>query len=293
MCLSLALWNGRDPILKERLFGLTNARGQSRRGRQGGVFLPRCDALALLPEDALQVSAGAHSPMRTSWRRTRAATPSMPEYELATPAFSPSNRYFDVFVEYAKAEPGDVLMQITAWNRGPDAAPLHLMPQLVLRNTWSWNPGARQAGSCAPSARGAIGIEPDALGVKLSVCARAPRSSCSRKTSRTRRSSGTSGSRGYFKDGFHERIVDARLERVNPERTGTKAGVWYQSLVQPGAKVEHRLRLTRRQLAAPFADFARASGGAAHGGRRVLPRAAGGHRLGGCSARSSARHLPA
>ena len=74
------------------------------------------------------------------------------------------NRYFDVFVEYAQAEPGDLLMKVTAWNRGPDAAPLHLVPQLVLRNTWSWTPGAVKP-MLRADGDGAIAIEPADLGM--------------------------------------------------------------------------------------------------------------------------------
>ncbi|MGP8165282.1 MAG: MGH1-like glycoside hydrolase domain-containing protein [Steroidobacteraceae bacterium] len=253
VCLSLALWNGRDPILKERLFGLTNAEGNHGEDVKEEYFYldatPSHSYLKMLYKYCQAAFPYADLKAENARRDTE-----MPEYELADTGVFAHDRYFDVFVEYAQAEPGDVLMLITAWNRGPDAAPLHLIPQLVLRNTWSWNPGAAKP-TLRALGTGAIGIEPDSLGVKVLYAQGAAELLFTENESNAPKLWHI-GQAGYFKDGIHERIVDTRLERVNPERTGTKAGVWYQSLVQPGAKVEHRLRLTHRTLAAPFADFA-------------------------------------
>ena len=138
LCLSLALWNGRDPILKERLFGLTN--GEGNHGED-------------VKEQYYYVDATpTHSYLKMLYKYPQSAFPYADlveenrrrgiggaEYELTDTAAFADNRYFDVFVEYVQAEPGDVLMKVTAHNRGPESAPLHLVPQLILRNTWSWN----------------------------------------------------------------------------------------------------------------------------------------------------------
>src|ERR1700675_244922 len=140
LCFGLALWNGRDPILKERLFGLTGNQGNHGEDVKEYYFY--------------QDSTPTHSYMRMLYKYPHAEFPyarlveengrrsrEQPEYELLDTGIFAEDRYFDVFIEYAKAEPGDLLMQITAWNRGPEAASLHVIPQLVLRNTWSWEPG--------------------------------------------------------------------------------------------------------------------------------------------------------
>ena len=151
----------RDPILKERLFGLTNARGQPRRGRQGVLLLPRRHADALVHAVPLQVPAGGvpvRRPRRDERRRGRATDL---EYELLDTGVFDEDRYFDVDVEYAKASPDDILVRITVHNRGPERPTLHLLPTLWFRNTWSWRrrrdaPGRRctaSPGEAAASSR--------------------------------------------------------------------------------------------------------------------------------------------
>ena len=144
-------------ILKERLFGVDAARGQPRRGRQG-VLLPRrqhADALVHVPP--LQVSAGG-VPVRASWsRRTSAAPARAPSTSCSTPAIFDDDRYFDIVIEYAKADPEDLAIRIEALNRGPDAAPLHILPHLWFRNTWAWGATPRPEPRITPaSARGGV-----------------------------------------------------------------------------------------------------------------------------------------
>ncbi|HXA98952.1 MAG TPA: hypothetical protein VNW05_00380, partial [Steroidobacteraceae bacterium] len=177
----------------------------------------------------------------------------VPEYELLDTGIFADNRYFDVFVEYAQAEPGDILMKITVWNRGPTAA-LHLIPQLVLRNTWSWEPGAVKPNLRAAEDK-AIAIEPGEL-----LCASRLYFDGSAEVLYTENESNSPklwnyGEAGYFKDGFHERIISGRRDCVNPANTGTKAGVWYQALIPAAGKREFRLRLSRRVTRSPFKDF--------------------------------------
>jgi hypothetical protein len=140
VCLSLALWNGRDSILKERLFGVSNAEGNHGEDVKEHYFYldatPTHSYLKMLykyPQHAF--------PYEDLVAENTRRDTDLPEYELLDTGIFAEDRYFDVFVEYAQSEPGDILMKITAWNRGGAAAVLHLIPQLVLRNTWTWEPG--------------------------------------------------------------------------------------------------------------------------------------------------------
>ncbi len=252
VCLSLALWNGQDPILKERLFGLNNGEGNHGEDVKEQYFYldatPTHSYLKMLykyPQRAF--------PYADLVAENRRRGTDVPEYELLDTGVFAQDRYFDVFVEYAQAEPCDILMKITAWNRGPEAAALHLIPQLVLRNTWSWEPGTvkpllRAVGGSA------IGVEPAELGVsRLYFDGDAELLFTENETNARRL--WNYGAAGYFKDGFHERIIDSRLTSVNPAQVGTKAGVWHRHLIPAGGKVELRLRLSRRNQPAPFEDF--------------------------------------
>ena len=138
ICFALALWNGRDPILKERLFGLTGNEGNHGEDVKEYYFYLDCHAHAFLHEVSSTNILRPRFPTRNSWRKTGGADGQDPEFELMDTGVFNENRYFDVFVEYAKAAPEDILIRITAYNRGPESAALHLLPTLWFRNTWSW-----------------------------------------------------------------------------------------------------------------------------------------------------------
>jgi hypothetical protein len=249
VCLSLSLWNGADPILKERLFGLSNAEGNHGEDVKEHYFYldatPTHSYLKMLYKYPHRAFPYADLVEQNARRGTEA-----PEYELLDTGIFAENRYFDVFVEYAQAEPGDILMKITVCNRGPTAL-LHLIPQLVLRNTWSWEPGAEKP-QLSAAADGAIAVE--GLGVsRLYHDGSAEVLYTENETNSPRL--WNYGKEGYFKDAFHERIVGGQVGRVNPARQGTKAGVWYQSLIPGGGRREFRLRLSRRTVAKPFQEF--------------------------------------
>src|SRR5271170_7081705 len=251
VCLSLGLWNGCDPILKERLFGLTNSEGNHGEDVKEHYFYldatPTHSYFKMLYKYPHRAFPYADLVAENARRGTDA-----PEYELLDTGIFADNRYFDVFVEYAQAEPGDILMKITVWNRGPTAA-LHLIPQLVLRNTWSWEPGTPK-----PNLRAA---EDKAIALEgADLCASRLYFDGSAEVLYTENESNAPrlwnhGPAGYFKDGFHERIISGRRDCVNPARTGTKAGVWYQALIPGAGKREFRLRLSRRTHEAAFKDF--------------------------------------
>ena len=252
VCLSVAMWNGCDPILKERLFGLTNAEGNHGEDVKEHYFYldatPTHSYLKMLYKYPQHPFPYADLIAENGRRGA-----DVPEYELLDTGVFAEDRYFDVFVEYAQAEPGDILMKITAWNRGGVPAVLHLLPQLVLRNTWSWEPDSAKPKLHAVG-DGAIGIEPAELGMsRLYFDGSADLLFTENESNAPRL--WNIGAAGYFKDGFHERIVGGDASKVNPAHTGTKAGVWFQSIIPPGGSQEYRLRLSRRHLEAPFDQF--------------------------------------
>ena len=161
LCFSLALWNGVDPILKERMFGLTNSQGNHGEDVKEYWFYldstPTHSYMKMLykyPQRAFPY----HDLVETNGRRSRDEF----EYELIDTGIFDESRYFDVFVEYAKAGPDDILVEITAHNRGPEAATLHVLPTLWFRNTWAWGPGGEAPSLAAGAATG------DAGGVRAS-----------------------------------------------------------------------------------------------------------------------------
>ena len=232
ICFSLALWNERDPILKERLFGLTNEQGNHGEDVKEQYYYldatPTHSYLKMLYKYPHREFPYADLVAENARRGT-----SLPEYELLDTGVFEDDHYFDVFVEYAQIEPGDILMKVTAHNRGPTAT-LHLIPQLVLRNTWSWEQGFEKPAVRA-AGKHAIAIEPAALGVtRLYFEGDADVLYTENETNARRL--WNSAADGYFKDGFHERIVGGHVDRVNPAKTGTKAGVWHQFTIPEGGR---------------------------------------------------------
>jgi hypothetical protein len=252
VCLSLAMWNGCDSLLKERLFGVTNTEGNHGEDVKEHYFYldatPTHSYLKMLYKYPQRPFPYADLVAENGRRGA-----DLPEYELLDTGVFADNRYFDVFVEYAQAEPGDILMKITAWNRGGAPAVLHMIPQLVLRNTWTWEPGSIKPRLRAIS-DGAIAIAPAALGVSRLYFDGDANLLFTENESNAQRLWNAGGT-GYFKDGFHERIVGGHADKVNPSQTGTKAGVWFRSTIPGGGKQEYRLRLSRRVIGAPFKEF--------------------------------------
>src|SRR5215207_9624728 len=223
LCLSLALWNGRDPILKERLFGLTNQEGNH--GEDVKELYYYLDAvpsyayarmLYKLPQAAYPYQWLIEENAR---RRGSAAM----EFELVDTGIFNDDRYFDVEVEYAKAEVDDVLMRITIHNRGPEQASVHVLPQVWFRNIWSWSAGTEK-----PSLRGGgddlVLAQHDQLGVYSIQFESADRLLFCENESNFTRLFGVGVAQGYFKDAFHDYVVHGRAGVVNPAREGTKAG---------------------------------------------------------------------
>ena len=255
LCLALALWNGRDPILKERLFGLSGSEGNHGEDVKEQYFYLD--------------STPTHSYMKFLYKYPQAAFPYAalveenrrrgrggPEFELLDTGVFAENRYFDVFVEYAKATPEDILVEITATNRGPEPAPLHLLPTLWFRNTWAWgHPGPHPEMHRALSEDTACveAVHPY-YGPRWLHCEGLPPLLFTDNETNTQRLYGTANVTPFVKDGIHDAVVDGRAEAVNPAEAGTKAAAHYQFMLGPGETATVRLRLTDRE-GSPLADF--------------------------------------
>jgi hypothetical protein len=248
LCLGLALWNGRDPILKERAFGLTGAQGNH--GEDVKEYWWYLDALpshvwnrwryhypqAAYPYDDL---------ISTNGSRTRL----QPEYELIDTGVFDSGRYWITEVSYAKAGPDDLLMTVSVTNAGPDPETLHVLPTAWFRNTWSWEDGAPRPAFAAAGA-GAIRVEHPFLGQLELIAGPGPDGTaptalfCENETN-TQRLFGAAPVTPYPKDGINDHVISGAAT-VNPAGQGTKCALWYQVTAAPGETAELRIRLRPR-----------------------------------------------
>lgn len=241
LCFALALWNEHDPILKERLFGLTNSEGNHGEDVKEYYFYidstPTHSYMKYLYKYP-QCEFPYRNLVETNRRRTREEF----EYELLDTGVFDDDRYFDVFVEYAKAGPEDILIRITAHNRGPEAARLRLLPTLWFRNTWSWGGGDPKP-SLREEGTGTIHASHHLLGDYWLHCDGTPELLFTENESNARRLWGRPTVSPYVKDAFHAYLISGRSEAVNPARTGTKAAAHYALDVPGGGSQTIRLRL--------------------------------------------------
>ncbi len=261
LCFALALWNGRDPILKERLFGLTGSEGNH-------------------GEDVKEVyfyldSTPTHSYMKMLYKYPQAAFPYADlvqenrrrgyqdfEYELLDTGAFADNRYFDVLVEYAKADQDDLLIQISVTNRGPETAPFHLLPTLWFRNTWGWGyptgpmadvPGKPQLRQ-VEGAAGVLTIPAThpTLGDYYLYAEGGSRLLFTENETNNRRLFGAENRTPYVKDAFHRWLIDGEPAAVNPAQEGTKCATHFADEVPAGATHVYRLRLAAKRQNRPF-----------------------------------------
>jgi hypothetical protein len=254
LCFALALWNGRDPILKERLFGLTNSEGNHGEDvKELYYYLDATPTHSYLK--MLYKYPQGEFPYARLVEENRRRGISQPEFELIDTGAFDEDRYFDVFVEYAQGSPDDVLVRITAHNRGPDAAPLHLLPTLWFRNTWSWTPGGEKP-SLRMAQHLAIQADHSELGTYYLHADGDPVTTlfCDNESNAARLWNDASRD-GHFKDGVNDFVVHGHEGAVNPKKEGTKAAVWYRTEVPARGSVQVRLRLTKAALPAPFKGF--------------------------------------
>jgi Mannosylglycerate hydrolase MGH1-like glycoside hydrolase domain len=255
LCFAVALWNGKDPILKERLFGLTNSEGNH--GEDVKEYYCYLDStpthsymkyLYKYPQNAYPYS----DLIETNRRRGRNDW----EYELLDTGVFNDDRYFDVFVEYAKATPTDILIQISLCNRGPDAASLRVLPTLWFRNTWRWWPEQPKPSLRQMPGQNTVTIETThaELGSLLLRCDGNPQLLFTENDTNNERLFGTPNPTPYVKDGINNYVVSGREDAVNPDQTGTKAAAHYQVNVGAGETAIIRLRLSNTSSRDPFGN---------------------------------------
>ncbi|HEY9847454.1 MAG TPA: hypothetical protein V6D03_14820, partial [Candidatus Caenarcaniphilales bacterium] len=260
LCFAVALWNGADAILKERLFGLTGSEGNHGEDVKEYYFYldntpshAYMKALYKYPQQAFPYD----QLVAENQRRSRAEL----EFELLDTGVFAADRYFDVFVEYAKHTPEDILIQITMINRGAQAAILHLLPTLWFRNTWAWNPHVQkprlQVNQTPKNWRVIQASHPD-LGDRWLYCQNFPQLLFTDNETNYERLFGTPNLSPYVKDGIHAYLVQGQHTAVNPEQTGTKAAAYYLLEINAGESKTVQLRLSDTpDLVAPFgSDFA-------------------------------------
>ena len=257
LCFALALWNGKDPILKERLFGLTNEQGNHGEDvKECYFYLDSTPTHSYMK--ALYKYPQAEFPYARLVEENRRRGRDESEFELIDAGVFDDNRYFDVFAEYAKAAPDDMLIRITVANRGPEAAPLHLLPTLWYRNTWIW--GCKHDGCWIKPRITKVadatltgehvnfgkhyfvaGPDPDRKGPQLLF---------TENETNTQKLFGTDNYTPYVKDAFHEYLVHGKADAVNPDAVGTKVAAYYKLTIPAGQEVVIRLRLSNQELSA-------------------------------------------
>ncbi|MCC6676996.1 MAG: glucosidase [Phycisphaerales bacterium] len=250
LCFALALWNGRDPILKERLFGLTGPEGNHGEDvKEYYFYLDSTPTHSYM--SALYKYPQAEFPYARLVEENRRRGRDQPEFELCDTGALDGGRYFDIRAEYAKAGPEDILIRLTVANRGPEAAPLHLLPTLWFRNTWSWDgpcDGCGHRPVLAASGSGVIAEEPGLRRYRLSAdrgpAGDQPQWLFTENESNKARLWGVPNDTPYVKDAFHERVIRGRADAVNPQQRGTKAAAWYQLEVPAHGEIVVRLRFS-------------------------------------------------
>jgi hypothetical protein len=255
ICFAVALWNGRDPYLKERLFGLTGPEGNH--GEDVKEYYFYLD------------STPTHSYMKWLYKYPQAEFPyarlhdenarrgrDVPEFELLETGVFDGDRYFDVFVEYAKASVEDIQVRITVENRGPDAAAIDVLPTVWFRNRWSWRPGltipSASRGDAAPGISTVV-LDEEKYGRRYLYCDRAPQLLFTNNETNTDRLFGTANATPHVKDGIHAFVVNGHTAAVNSAETGTKCAARYRATIPGGGRQVFHLRLTTALIAAPFA----------------------------------------
>ena len=254
LCFAVALWNERDPILKERMFGLTNSEGNHGEDVKEYYFYmdstPTHSYMKYLYKYP-QCEFPYRDLVDTNRRRTRDEF----EYELLDTGAFAEDRYFDVFVEYAKAAPEDVCIRITVHNRGPESARLHVLPTLWFRNTWSWGEPDPASPFVQQSGDQAIEASHQELGTYLLHCDGQPELLFTENETNVHRLWGQPNPSPYVKDAFHSYVVSGNRDAVNPARSGTKAAARYVLDVPARGSQVVRVRLTLAPSKASFRDF--------------------------------------
>jgi hypothetical protein len=255
ICFALALWNGRDPILKERLFGLTGDEGNHGEDvKEQYFYLENTPTHSYMK--CLYKYPQAEFPYNALLDENRRRTRNDPEYELLDTGIFGESRYFDVEVEYAKATPDDILVRITASNRGPDSATLHVLPTVWFRNRWTWGYHQEHA-SLRQSAEGAVELDEPYYGRRYfywnaAAGNPAPELLVTENENDSQGLWGTPNASPYVKAGIGKYVVNGARGAVNPEKRGTKAAPHYTFSIAPGASAVVEVRFTDGIQTDPF-----------------------------------------
>jgi hypothetical protein len=245
ICFAIALWNHHDPILKERLFGLTGNEGNH--GEDVKEYYFYLD------------STPTHSYARFLYKYSQAAFPyadlieenrrrdkHAPEYELIDTGVFRERRYFDVEVEYAKADPEDILIRVRVTNRGPEQAPIDVLPTVWFRNTWSWYPNPTRPSLARVDGRAVVALDEPKYGRRWLYCDGEPQLLFTENETNSQRLYGWGDATAYVKDAFDRLVVHGERSAVNPQERGTKAAAHYAITIPPGDTATLMLRLTDR-----------------------------------------------
>ena len=263
LCFSLALWNGKDPILKERLFGLTGPQGNHGEDVKELYYYLDSTPTHSYAKGLYKYPQGEY-PYADLVRQNAGRSRDLPEYELLDTGIFNDNAYFDVFVEYAKASIQDTLIRVTIHNRGAHDAPLHVLPQLTFRNTWSWGTIKEEASGHPLITEGAsdrLVLEHETMGRYVFAAAPAdsgdaPEFLFTENETNSEKLFDSPNRQPYVKDAFHRAVVNGDAKAVNPAKHGTKAAAWYRLTIPAGRAVTLHLRLTdeAEALANPFSE---------------------------------------
>ena len=256
ICFGLSLWNGKDPILKERLFGLTGSQGNHGEDvKEYYYYLDSTPTHSYMKY--LYKYPQAEFPYRKLIEENRRRDRQHFEYELLDTGVFDEDRYFDVFVEYAKAAPEDILIRIAVANRGPVDATIDLLPTIWFRNTWSWGHNSQKPNlHRIEDTRNASVVQlcHPYYGHRWLFCQGAAQILFTENETNTARLEGRSTGPGYFKDGINEHVVHGVQSAVNPEQKGTKAAAHYHLRLSPGARRVVKLRLTDLEIRPDHGD---------------------------------------
>ena len=262
LCFALGLWNEADPILKERLFGLTNSEGNHGEDvKEYYFFLDNTPTHSYMK--ALYKYPQRAYPYNDLLETNRHRGKEEPEYELIDTGVFSEDRYFDVTMEYAKVDPLDILIRVSVTNHGPEAAPIHLLPTLWFRNTWAWgyddrrpqlNVVTAKQGKSAKNGFLLVHAQHHDIGECWLTCQGTPELLFTENETNNERLWGVPNHSAFVKDGIDDTIVNSAIGKVNPEGVGTKVAAHYSLMIEPGTTQTILLRLSANQQSTPFAD---------------------------------------
>ena len=253
LCLAVAFWNGKDPILKERFFGLANGEGNHGEDiKELHWYLDATPSMSYLkmlykyPQRAFPYE----ELVRVNGSRSRTE----PEYEILDTGVFDDDRYFDIEIEWAKASTDDLLLRIRAINRGPDAADLWILPQLLFRNTWAWERNPHHPRIALAGGRQFV-ADHDVLGQYTMVCDGEPQPLLCENETNVERLFGEPREDRLFKDGINDFVVDGKPHAARTSGSGTKAAMVRRESIPPGGEAVVRVRLAAKLPPKPFLKF--------------------------------------